>query len=290
MREFRDRVAVITGAASGIGRALARYCAARNMNVVLADVEREALAVTAAELRAGGGSVLAVPADVSRTEDVERIADKTLERFGAAHLLFNNAGVAVVGPRIWETTTADWEWVVGVNLSGVVHALRVFVPIMLEQQTDAHVVNTASAAGLVFPPGMGSYSSCKAAIIALSETLHHELRLERARIKVSVACPGLVNTRMPDSARNRPDALQNDPEREARRTARLAAARQAMLKASATAMPPEEVAVRVFDAIREERLYVFTHDWVKQALGQRVRDVLDLGNPPVAGRWEDFLA
>jgi NAD(P)-dependent dehydrogenase (short-subunit alcohol dehydrogenase family) len=282
VKHFKGKVAVITGAASGIGHALGRCCAAKGMRIVLADVERDALAVTAAELRASGASVAAVLTDVSKPKDVELLAEKTLARFEAVHLLFNNAGVGLVGPRVWETTCADWEWLLGVNLSGVVHGLRVFVPHMLEQEGESHIVNTASAAGLVCPPGMGLYNACKSGIVSLSETLHHELALAEARIKVTVLCPGLVRTRMPDSSRNRPTALQNEPEREAERAVRCAKLQRDLREATEKAISPSDVADRVFDAIRDERFFVFTHDWVEQALETRTRNVLD-GRVPWIG-------
>jgi len=282
VKHFKGKVAVITGAASGIGHAMGRCCAAKGMHVVLADVEREALAVTAAELRAGGASVAAVLTDVSRAEDVERLAAKTLERFEAVHLLFNNAGVGLVGPRVWETTYADWEWLLGVNLSGVVHGLRVFVPRMLDQASESHIVNTASAAGLVSPPGMGLYNACKSGVIALSETLHRELALAEARIKVSVLCPGLVRTRMPESSRNRPTTLQNEPEQEAERAVRSAKLQRDLREATEKAMSPSKVANQVFDAIRDERFFIFTHDWLDQALETRTRNVLE-GRVPWIG-------
>lgn len=279
MKQFKGKVAVVTGAASGIGRAFGRSCAARGMHVVLADVEREALAVTAAELRAGGASVVAVLTDVAKAEDVARLAEKTVDRFEAVHLLFNNAGAGLVGPALWETTRADWEWLLGVNLSGVVHGLRVFVPLMLEQPGEAHIVNTSSAAGLVSPPGMGLYNACKSGVVALSETLQRELAFAEAGIRVSVLCPGLVRTRMPDSSRNRPATLQNDPVQESERAARYAKEQRELREATERAMSPSEVADRVFDAIRNERFFVFTHDWTMRALETRSRNVLDERDP-----------
>jgi NAD(P)-dependent dehydrogenase (short-subunit alcohol dehydrogenase family) len=287
VKEFRGKVAVITGAASGIGRAFARRCAARRMDVVLADVEREALAVTAAELRAGGCSVLAVLTDVASAEQVRTLADKTLERFGAAHLLFNNAGVGLVGPTVWETTIADWDWILGVNLRGVAHCLRVFVPILLERAGKGHVVNTASAAGLVAPPGLGAYNAGKAAVIALSETLQQELTLAGTGIRVSVLCPGLVRTRMPDSARNRPAELQNEVELEAERRTRFAETRRDLREATDEAMSPEVLADRVFEAVREERFYVLTDEWVGPALERRVRNMLEGRDPGTDGELRD---
>jgi len=171
VKELQGKVAVITGAASGIGRALARRCATEDMKVVLADVEQAPLDKTERELREAGAAVLAVQADVSRARDVERIARETLDEFGAVHLLVNNAGVSLIGPPVWETTPADWDWILGVNLRGVVHGLRVFVPIMLEQATPCHIVNTTSPAGLLALPAFGAYNASKAGIVAVSETL-----------------------------------------------------------------------------------------------------------------------
>jgi NAD(P)-dependent dehydrogenase (short-subunit alcohol dehydrogenase family) len=249
------------------------------MDVVLADVEREALAVTAAELRAGGCRVLAVLTDVASAERVRALADKTLGRFGAAHLLFNNAGVGLVGPTVWETTVADWDWILGVNLQGVAHCLRVFVPILLEQSGERHIVNTASAAGLVAPPGLGAYNASKAAVIALSETLQQELTLAGSGIRVSVLCPALVRTRMPDSERNRPAGLRNGFEVEAVRRARFADTRRDLREATEEAVSPELLADRVFEAVAEERFYILADDWVGPAMERRVRDMLEGRDP-----------
>ena len=174
MREFKDKAAVITGAASGIGRAMADRCVQEGMKVVLADVELEALAKTEASMKASGATVLAVRTDVSQARDVEALAQETLEAFGDVHLLCNNAGVGT-SAAIWEITIADWEWVIGVNLWGVIHGVRVFVPIMLEQDTECHIVNTASILGLISGPGSGAYKVTKHAVVTLSETLYHEL-------------------------------------------------------------------------------------------------------------------
>ena len=172
MQVFHDRVAVITGAASGIGRGLARRCAQEGMQVVLADIEQAALAETEAELRALGASAIGVVTDVSNAGEVEALARKSLDAFGAIHLLFNNAGVGVVR-SVWESTLTDWEWVLGVNLWGVIHGVRVCVPIMLQQDTECHIVNTASIAGLVVGPGSSStYTVSKHGVVALSETLY----------------------------------------------------------------------------------------------------------------------
>lgn len=275
MRKLRKKVAVITGAASGIGRAVASRCAAEGMSLVLADVEREALAGAGAEMRARGAPTLGVQADVARAEDLERLARKTLDRFGMVHLLFNNAGVGILGPSVWESTAADVEWVFRVNLFGVLHALRIFVPIMLAHGAEGHIVNTACATGLFARPGMGLDSASKAGLVALSEALHQELARRRANIGVSVVFPGHVRTRIVDASRNRPAELANDPATEAERRARHGREERRLRIASEAAMAPEEVAVRVIDAVREGRFYVFTHPWVGRALRLRVENVLE---------------
>ena len=195
MQAFNDKVAVITGAASGIGRAIAERCVQEGMKVVLADVEVEALTQTEADMKTAGATVLAVLTDVAQAADVEALAHKTLDAFGAVHLLCNNAGVGA-GTSIWESPIADWEWVMGVNLWGVIHGVRVFVPIMLAQDTACHIVNTASMAGLVSGSGLGVYRVTKHGVVTLSETLYHELVQRGAKVKVSVLCPGYVNTRI----------------------------------------------------------------------------------------------
>ncbi len=208
MREFKDKVAVITGAASGLGRAMALRCAQEGMKVVLADVEVDPLAKTEASMKASGATVLAVHTDVSRAGDVEALAQQALQTFGAVHLLCNNAGVGTGAAAIWESTIADWEWVIGVNLWGVIHGVRVFVPIMLAEDTECHIVNTASMAGLVSGPGLGAYKVTKHAVVTLSETLYHELAGRRAKVNVSVLCPGFVNTRIMESAPTAPSTFR----------------------------------------------------------------------------------
>ncbi|MCH7801568.1 MAG: SDR family NAD(P)-dependent oxidoreductase, partial [Chloroflexi bacterium] len=191
MQDFRDKVAVITGGASGIGRAFADRAVREGMKVVLADVEREPLFKAEAELSERGAQVLAVETDVSKAVDLERLAEETVSTFGGVHLLFNNAGVAL-GGRIWENTTDDWDWIIGVNLMGVIHGVRVFVPIMQEQGDECHIVNTASMAGLVSGPRLGAYKVTKFGVVALSETLYYELGEEGSNIGVSVLCPGFI--------------------------------------------------------------------------------------------------
>ena len=218
MDDLVGKVAVVTGAASGIGRALAERSAQEGMKVVLADVEERALSAVASEMAGAGADVLAARTDVSRSADVEALAEQTVARYGAAHLLFNNAGVHG-GGTVWQSTIADWRWVLGVNLWGVIHGLRAFVPIMLEQDTDCHIVNTGSTAGLMATPGWGVYGASKAAIISVTETHQYELMMREAKIGVSVLCPGGVKTRLLEAERNRPFGLQNPLGQDAPRVA-----------------------------------------------------------------------
>lgn len=277
MKEFKDKVAVITGAASGIGRAIADRCAREGMKVVLADVEESALASAAAEMSAAGATVLSVVTDVSKAGEVEALARKTLDEFGAVHMLCNNAGVGG-GTTIWQSTLRDWEWVLGVNLWGVIHGVRFFVPIMLEQDTDGHVVNTASIAGLISGSALGIYKVTKHGVVSLSETLSCELAEMGSKVKVSVLCPGFVNTRIMDSDRNRPAELQNPPEEEVW-TPEMEAQSEGMRRAVLRGIPATHVADAVFDAIREERFYIHTHPELKAWVQMRMEAILQERNP-----------
>ncbi|WP_238456489.1 SDR family NAD(P)-dependent oxidoreductase [Desulfotruncus arcticus] len=274
MKEFKDKVAVITGAASGIGQGLAERCAREGMKVVLGDIEETALFQAQKELQASGAKVLAVRTDVSKASDVEALAQKTLDTFGAAHLLFNNAGIAA-GSTIWESTLADWEWIIGVNLWGVIHGLRTFVPIMLAQDTEGHIVNTASVAGLT--TGHSPYSVTKHAVVALSEQLYHSLAHLNAKVKASVLCPGFVKTRIMDSERNRPVELQNETARPL--TPEEEAIVQYVRQGVQAGMSPQQAADHVFQAIREERFYIFTHPEYNAAVQMRMEDILQGRNP-----------
>jgi len=276
MKELRGRVAVVTGAASGIGRALAERFATEGMKVVLADVERDALAGVEKALTAGGAAAIAVPTDVSKAGEVEALAQRTLDAFGAVHVLCNNAGVVTAGP-VWERTVADWEWVLGVNLWGVIHGVRVFLPIMLGQDADCHVVNTASMAGLISGPFNAIYHVTKNGVVSLSESLHHELAFVGARVKVSVLCPGWVSTRILESERNRPSALATAPTRPP--TPLEATMEQTVRQLLATGLPPARVAGLVVDAIRAERFYILTHPEWKGMIRTRMEDILE-DRPP----------
>ena len=269
MKDFQDKVVVVTGAASGIGRALAGKSAALGMKVVLADIEERALKQAEEELTASGAQVLAVRTDVSQTGDVENLAQQAFATYGAVHLLFNNAGVGA-GAAVWESSLVDWQWVLGVNLWGVIHGIHYFVPRMLEQHTEGHIVNTASLAGLISTKEMGIYRVSKHGVVALSETLALELAAQGAKLKASVLCPGFVNTRIMDAERNRPQALQNVPGEQQVNPEMTALVRQ-LVQAG---IPPSQVAETVFDAIQEEKFYIFTHPALKEGIRLRMEDIL----------------
>jgi NAD(P)-dependent dehydrogenase (short-subunit alcohol dehydrogenase family) len=272
MKDFQGKVAVVTGAASGIGRALAEQSAHEGMKVVLADVEEGALTQAEAELKAGGAQVLAVRTDVSQAGEVERLAERVFATYGAVHLLFNNAGVSA-GGNVWETSLADWQWVLGVNLWGVIHGVHYFVPRMLAQDTEGYIVNTASAAGLISLVGAAPYGISKHGVVALSETLALELAAHGAKLRASVLCPEWVKTRILDAERNRPQALQNAPA-EQLMSPEMEAALQAVRQLLEAGLPPTQVAETVFEAIRQEKFYILTHPTTKLGVQLRMEDIL----------------
>jgi NAD(P)-dependent dehydrogenase (short-subunit alcohol dehydrogenase family) len=275
MQRFRDRVAVVTGAASGIGLALAERFAAEGMKVVMADVETTALEAAAATVRAAAPAVLAVRTDVSRAEDVDRLARETYAAFGAAHIVCNNAGVAVIG-AVHEQTLADWQWVLGVNLWGVIHGVHAFLPRMLAGGDEGHFVNTASMAGLTTAPFMSIYDVTKHGVVALSESLYKELELSAAPVGVSVVCPGLINTSIMRSARNRPLELAD----EGKAGPAAQAFAQGLSDRLTGGYPPSEVADQVVRGIRHRRFYIVpAQAEVRQWATVRAQDIIELRNP-----------
>ncbi len=275
MKEFKDKVAVITGAASGIGRAIAERCTREGMKVVLADVEEGALKRTADEMKVKGATLLAVATDVSKAGDVESLAQKTFAHFGAVHLLCNNAGVASFG-TIWEYTLADWKWILGVNLWGLIHGIRFFIPAMLEQDTEGHIVNTASMGGLFSPPYNGIYAGAKHAVVAISEVLHAELAMNQSKIKVSVLCPAIVKTRMKDAERNRPPELRNPPDYKVTLPESMRKAHHGIRAEGETA---EEMADQVFDAIINEKFYILPHPDFRAPIKTRFDNIMEERDP-----------
>lgn len=280
MENFAGRVAVITGAGSGLGREFANEAARLGMKLVLADVDAHALEQATSVLQGGGADVLAMVCDVRKAAHVEELADAALIRYGGVHLLFNNAGVATTG-LIWEHTEADWDWVLGVNVWGVIHGVRVFTPLMLEAARrdpdyEGHIVNSASMAGLLVPPVMGPYSVSKHAVVALSETLYHDLRLVDAAVKASVLCPYFVPTGIAHSERHRPGELRHDAPPTASQQAGQALLEQAVASGQLSAA---DVARITFDGIRRGDFYIYTHPEALQAVAQRMGAIVH-GNPP----------
>ncbi|MHA1983179.1 MAG: SDR family NAD(P)-dependent oxidoreductase [Candidatus Hodarchaeales archaeon] len=279
MKSFKDKVAVITGAASGIGFGLAEKAAQEQMKIVLADVEEEKLSIAEEKLSNYGIRTLAVNTDVSSNSSVEKLAKETIDTFDEIHLLFNNAGVGITGPKLWEYTIDDWNWILGVNLWGVIHGINSFIPIMLKQNSEAHVVNTASSAGLLSPAGIGPYNVSKHSVVTISETLHNELRAMKSKIHVSVLCPGLVNTNITKADRNRPNSLQNRPNFEMKRTDQLKSLTDMMERSIKKGITNTEVAEMVYNAIIEEKFYILTHNWIKERFQVRSEKILTNSNP-----------
>ncbi|HZU78402.1 MAG TPA: SDR family NAD(P)-dependent oxidoreductase [Acidimicrobiales bacterium] len=273
MQELRDKVAVVTGGASGIGLAVARRAAAEGMRLVLADIDEPGLKVAVDELASGGTSVLGVPTDVSDPGAVEALAAQTVSNFGAVHVVHNNAGVGIGGP-MWEVTDTDWKWVLGVNLFGVVNGIRAFVPRFIEQG-EGHVVNTASLAGLVSAPLMGPYNASKHAVVTISETLAKDLRMFGATgVGVSVLCPGFVKTGIAESERSRPQWAP--PPEESPVTEMLRATFHNLVDNGIDAEP---VAEAVIEAVKTNRFYILTHDESQAAVAVRMRDILEGRTP-----------
>jgi len=284
LQDFDGKVAVVTGAASGIGRALAERFVDEGMKVVLADVEGDALREAARVLEARGAEVLARRTDVSRADELRALAEATLERFGGVHVVCNNAGV-FAGGLSWEAPASDWEWVLGVNTLGVLHGIQAFVPILIEQGEPSHVVNTVSMAGLMTLPFSGPYCLSKHAALCLSETLYHELRLRQAPVGVSALCPELVRTGIGRSDRNRPAHLKRpdddaSPEREL--------VENAIRTSTAGGLDPARMADRVVEGIREDRFYLLADEgtsWEAACL-QRLDDIRERRNPTLGAVGE----
>jgi short-subunit dehydrogenase len=282
LKTFAGRTAVITGGGSGFGREFAFLAHKCGMNVVIADVQQDALETVRAELAAQGAQVLAVKTDVANGESVHALADATLARFGAPSLVFNNAGVGGTGGLLWENSQADWAWVMGVNLWGVIHGVRIFTPLMLEaakkdSSFEAHIVNTASMAGLLTPPNMGVYNATKHAVVALTETLYQDLNLVTTQVSCSVLCPYFVPTGIFQSERNRPADLTDAADL----TASQRIAREMGQKAvNSGKVSAAEVAQMTFEAIAANQFYVFSHPKALGNVETRMRAIVDICNPP----------
>jgi NAD(P)-dependent dehydrogenase (short-subunit alcohol dehydrogenase family) len=280
MKNFNGKVAVITGGASGLGREFAIRAADLGMHLVLADVQQDALDQAKAELEARGATVLAMLCDVRKGEQVQALADATMAKFGAVHLVFNNAGVGS-GGLIWENSEADWEWVLGVNVWGVIHGVRIFTRLMLDCASrdpsfEGHIVNTASMAGLLNAPTMGVYNVSKHAVVSLSETLYHDLQLVEAPIGASVLCPYFVPTGISQSHRNRPA----DVKMTAGPTASQMAAQAMTVKAVESGkVSAADVAKITFDAIADGQFYIYSHPGALGNVAERMDEIVHQRNP-----------
>ena len=279
MKQFRDRSAVITGAASGIGLELARRAAAEGMNLVLADIEHDKLAAAAATLNLPAARLLLQKTDVSREDEVAALADAAFARFGGVHLLCNNAGVGLTRVS-WELTTADWNWVLGVDLWSVIHGVQHFVPRMLKQAEGGHVVNTSSVAGLLSTPGMAAYNVAKHGVVTLSETLYGELLAAKARIGVSLLCPAWVPTAIHESGRNRQQRFG-----EVKPAEGLSASYEQRMASAVKSgrLTAADMANEVFAAVAEDRFYVIPHRKINHAIQLRMDDIMQLRNPTQLG-------
>jgi NAD(P)-dependent dehydrogenase (short-subunit alcohol dehydrogenase family) len=281
MKNFKGRTAVITGAASGFGLEASRIAAGLGMNVVMADVQQDALESAAAEVRSLGASVLPYRLDISKGTEVEGLGAAAFKRFGTPHMVFNNAGVAS-GGLIWEHTPKDWDWIIGVNVMGVAHGVRVFAPMMLDEakrdpQYEGHIVNTASMAGLVNMPNMGAYNVSKHAVVSISETLYQDLCLVTDQVRASVLCPYFVATGIHASHRHRPSALQD---KDTRPTKSQMVAKALGEKAVGSGkVSAAQVARFVFDAVRESRFYIYSHPNALGTVQTRLEDVMQGRNP-----------
>lgn len=266
MDELTGRVAVVTGGASGIGLAMAERFAAEGMHLAIADVEQDALGAAAKQLGDTGAEVLAVRTDVSQADEVDELAARVRDRFGGFHVVCNNAGVGGHGFSSWDGPVSEWQWVLGVNLWGVINGIRAFVPSLVEQN-EGHVVNTASLAGLTTIPYMAPYSATKHAVLAISEALFHELAVSGSGVKVSVLCPGFVKTRIADATRNWLEHLGPEPPRDDPASEMMEPLIRGLVEAG---KPPEELAEQVLDAIRAGRFLVLTEpEMSKSAVDSR---------------------
>ena len=275
MKELKGKVAVVTGGAGGLGRAMAMHFAREGMHVALADIDQASLDVTAAELRALGVQAIGIRTDVSKAAEVDALAARVVAELGGVHVVCNNAGISPLGAA-WENTLADWEWMLGVNLWGVIHGVRAFTPLLLAQD-EGHIVNTASVAGLINPPGSAMYNVTKHAVVALSETLFHDLAGRKSKVGCSVLCPAYVPTGIADSERSRPAALANpgatkSAEQQAREDMLKKAVRSGRLSA-------DDIGAAVLAAVKEERFYILTHPRIKGAIQARMEDILEGRSP-----------
>ena len=275
MKTLRGKVAVVTGGASGLGRAMALHFAREGMHVAVADIEQKSLEAVVAEIKALGVNAIGVRTDVSKGAEVDALAGRVVAELGGVHVVCNNAGVSPLG-LAWETSLADWQWMLGVNLWGVIHGVRAFTPLLLAQD-EGHIVNTASVAGLINPPNSAMYNVTKHAVVALTETLYHDLGERKSKVGCSVLCPAYVPTGIADSERNRPPELANPAvQKSAGQVAKEEMLRKAVRSGRLT---PDDIGAAVLAAVKEDRFYILTHPKIKGAIRARMEDILEERQP-----------
>lgn len=278
MKDFKDKVAVITGGANGIGFEIAKECAKRSIKIVIADIDEADLKRAEEELKGYGAEVLAVKMDVIRYDDMEMLAKKTIEKFKHVDLLFNNAGVAVPGSS-WLISLNDWEWTMRVNVGGVVNGQKVFIPIMLKQGTECHIVNTSSVAGLLHSNGMSAYHTSKFATVGLSESTYLDLQCETDKIKMSVFCPGFIKTDLDNCEKHRPKAFENDMNEPYYQSESYRKGEEMKHKVIQDGVSVDMVGPAIFKAIEEEEFYILTHPELNQLIELRIKNIFSGGSP-----------
>ncbi|WP_333638053.1 SDR family NAD(P)-dependent oxidoreductase [Tissierella praeacuta] len=280
MKDFKGKVAVITGAAHGIGHALAKEAAMKGMNLVLADIDYDYLKKVEEEVAEIGAEVLSIKVDVTEFEQVKALGDKTIERFGKVDLFFNNAGVVVSG-YVWDLPIEDIDYIIQSNIYSVLYGMKVFIPIMMKQDKECYIVNTASAAGLLTTPNMPTYHMTKHANVALSESVNYQLQKIGSKIKMSVFCPGYIQTDLDNCDLRRPERFKIDNNEPYYSSAEYKAGLERAHFVIRTGIPIDSVGMSVFKAIEEEQFYILTHPKYNQIIGGRVKTILDGKNPDV---------
>ena len=278
MKDFNGKVAVITGAANGIGFAVAQECAKRKIKMVIADIDGSDLKKAEEKLKAQGAEVLAVEMDVMKYGDMEMLGRKAIERFQHIDLLFNNAGIVIPGPA-WLLSLNDWEWIMKANVWGAIHGEKVFIPIMLKQNTDCHIVNTASVAGLLDLNGMSAYHTSKFACVGLSESTYLDLQCATDKIKMSVFCPGFIQTDLDNCERHRPEIYKNDMSQPYYQSDLYAQEEAQKHKVIKNGMPIDTIGVAIFKAIEDEQFYILTNPELNPLIGLRIKNMFDGGGP-----------
>ena len=277
MKEFEGKVAVITGAGNGFGVEIAKECAYRKIKMILVDIEKEDVELTKKMVCSMGGEAIALQADVTLFEEVKKMVDIAIEEYGQIDLLFNNAGVAIPGV-IWELPMRDWDWIVQVNVMSQVYAMNLAIPIMLKQNTPCHIINTASVAGLITSDGMPAYHTTKHAAVALSESVSYDLQKINANIKISVLCPGFVQTDLHHYEKHRPERFkdESDPYYQSESFRAGQATAEHVIT---TGIPVDSIGMSVFQAIEDEDFYILTHPIYSTLIGKRVKDMLEGKGP-----------